>query len=74
MQHLRDRVNVPRAAELALAEGAARRAVEKIFGGSSEHSSYFTGVSVPLTDQQTTATTTRARRRTAHPDRSDTHG
>ena len=67
MKHLRDRVNVPRTAELELAEEAARRAVEKIFGGASGPSSYFKGVSVPLPDQQTTASKTRARRRTAHP-------
>ena len=70
MKHLRDRVNVPRAAELELAEEAALRAVERIFGGASGQSSYFKGVSVPLPDQQTTATKTRARRRTAHPNRS----
>jgi hypothetical protein len=61
MKHLRDRVNVPWAAELDLAEEAALRAVEKIFGGASGHSSYFKGVSVSLPDQQTTAAQTRAR-------------
>jgi hypothetical protein len=40
MKHLRDRVNVPRTAELELAEEAARRAVEKIFGGASGPSSF----------------------------------
>jgi hypothetical protein len=70
MKHPRDRVNVPRAAELELAEEAALRAVERIFGGASGQSSYFKRMSVPLPDQQATATKTRARRRTAHPERS----
>jgi hypothetical protein len=38
MKHLRDRVNVPRAAELELVEEAALRAVKKIFGGASGQS------------------------------------
>ena len=71
-------VNAPRASELELAEEAALRAVEKIFGGTPGQSSDFKGAlttqntrsaSIQLSKQQTTATKTGARRRRAHPER-----
>jgi hypothetical protein len=73
MKHLRERVNVRRASELEMAEEAALRAVEKIFGCVSGQSSNFkraptaqktmNAAGIPLSNQQNTAAGTRARRR-----------
>jgi hypothetical protein len=77
MKHLRERVNVRRTSELEMAEEAALRAVEKIFGCMSGQSSDFKGAptaqktmnaaGIPLSNQQNTAARARARRRPAHP-------
>jgi hypothetical protein len=75
MKHLRERVNVHRTSELEMAEEAALRAVEKIFGCMSQ-SPDFKGAptaqktrnaGIPLSNQQNTAAMARARRRPGHP-------
>ena len=77
MKHLRERVNVRRTSELEMAEEAALRAVEKIFGCMSGQSSDFKGAptaqktmnaaGIPPSNQQNTAARDRARRRPGHP-------
>jgi hypothetical protein len=75
MKHLRERVNVHRTSELEMAEEAALRAVEKIFGCMSGQTSDFKGAptaqktmnaGIPFSNQQNTAAKARAWRRPGH--------
>jgi hypothetical protein len=76
MKHLRERVNVRRTSELEMAEEAALRAVEKIFGCTSGQSSNFKGApttqktmneGILLSNQQNTAVKAFARTCPGHP-------